>query len=299
MNALVHLRAPSGGLEATFAPAANLVCCSLRHRGEEVLGQRNGLDAYLEKASTMGIPLLHPWANRLARPAYAAAGRTVRFDPDSALVKLDPNGLPIHGVAPRALTWDAQATGTALEATLRYEADELLAIFPFPHELRAAVRLDDDGLRWETSLRPTGGVSTPVAFGYHPYFALPGVPRAQWHVELPVRRRVLLDDRGLPTGATEPVGDLSGPLGDRTLDDGFDDLADPPTFALSGGGRRVELTFESGYPFAQVYAPPDQELIALEPMTAPTNALVPGEGLSIVEPGATYTAAFKISVGAD
>ena len=33
----------------------------------------------------------------------------------------------------------------------------------------------------------------PVAFGYHPYLVLPGVPRAEWEVELPVDARLLLD----------------------------------------------------------------------------------------------------------
>jgi hypothetical protein len=32
-----------GGLVAVFVPEAGMICCSLRHRGEELLGQRNGL----------------------------------------------------------------------------------------------------------------------------------------------------------------------------------------------------------------------------------------------------------------
>ena len=47
-------------------------------------------------------------------------------------------------------------------------------------------------------------------------------------------------------------------------------------FALEGGGRRVELEFESGYPYAQVFAPPDDPVVAFEPMTAPADALVKG-----------------------
>ncbi len=53
-------------LEATFVPGAGMICCSLRHRGEEVLGQRNGLRGYIEQRSTMGIPLLYP-PSRLIR----------------------------------------------------------------------------------------------------------------------------------------------------------------------------------------------------------------------------------------
>ena len=60
--------AAHGGIEATFVPEAGMIGCSLRHRGEELLGQRHGLRGYVESGSTMGIPFLHPWANRLGAP---------------------------------------------------------------------------------------------------------------------------------------------------------------------------------------------------------------------------------------
>ena len=47
-----------------------MVCTSLSDGGAELLGQRRGLDAYLENSKTMGIPILYPWANRLSANAY-------------------------------------------------------------------------------------------------------------------------------------------------------------------------------------------------------------------------------------
>ena len=46
-------------------PAIGMVVASLRHRGEELLAQRDGLAAYAREGTTMGVPFLHPWANRL------------------------------------------------------------------------------------------------------------------------------------------------------------------------------------------------------------------------------------------
>ena len=62
----VQLSDEESGLEATFVPGAGMLCCSLRHRGEELLAQNDGVDAYARQGKTMGIPLLYPWANRLA-----------------------------------------------------------------------------------------------------------------------------------------------------------------------------------------------------------------------------------------
>src|SRR3954464_3971533 len=95
----------SGELEATFVPDAGMVGCSLRHRGEELLGQRGGLAAYVAERKTMGIPLLHPWANRLGRRRLRLAGRQVAIDPEAPPVRLDAGGLPMHGLLSAARGW--------------------------------------------------------------------------------------------------------------------------------------------------------------------------------------------------
>jgi aldose 1-epimerase len=297
------LCSPGDELVATFATQIGMVGCSLRHEGVELLGQRGGLARYEAQGSTMGIPFLHPWANRLSAYQYEVAGKRIHLDRDSPLIHLDPNRLPIHGVLAACPHWrvaeaDADEDHAVLSATLDYAAHaELLEAFPFPHELRMTVRLDPRSLRISTTLTATGDTPVPVSFGFHPYLQLPDVARADWYVELPVRTRLLLDERFIPTGATEPVEIAPGPLGERTFDDGYCDLAEPRTFVLAGGGRRIELEFLSGYDFAQVYAPPDQDVICFEPMTAATNALVAGgPGLTLVRPGERYEAAFEVRV---
>src|SRR5215213_377815 len=88
----------AGDLEASFVPGRGMVGVSLRHAGEELLDRRAGLGAYVEQGAVMGIPFLHPWANRLAGFAYAVDGRDVRLPPGPPLVHGDEHGLPIHGV---------------------------------------------------------------------------------------------------------------------------------------------------------------------------------------------------------
>src|SRR5437763_16767175 len=95
----------SGDLTATFVPQLGMIGASLTHKGEELLGQRNGLPAYEAKGSTMGIPLLYPWANRLSALNCEAAGKRIDLDPDSSYVRLDPNGLPIHGLLAANPPW--------------------------------------------------------------------------------------------------------------------------------------------------------------------------------------------------
>jgi aldose 1-epimerase len=289
-------------LQAAFATSVGMVGCSLRHHGQELLGQRRGLAAYAEQGSSMGIPLLAPWANRLAGLRYKAAGREVQLDPDSLPLRLDSGGLPLHGLLTASPLWEVTAAeadqGAArLHARLDFGAHErLLAGFPFPHLLDVEASLSGRTLTVETVLRATGDGPVPVAFGYHPYLRLPDLPREAWEVTLPLRRRALLDQLGIPTGDTEPVSYPPGPLGERDFDDLFVELLHPPEFLLRGAGRCIEVRFEQGYPVAQVYAPAGEQHVCFEPMTAPTNALASGQALHLVPPGGAYLARFSVSV---
>ena len=80
----------------------------------------------------------------------------------------------------------------------------------------------------------------------------------------------------------------------RGFDDGYR-LGRRRHLALAAGRRRVALALDAGYPFAQVYAPEGQDFVALEPMTAPTDALS-HDAATVVEPGGTYSARFAVSM---
>jgi len=292
-----------GGVEATFVPEAGMIGCSLRHRGEELLGQRGGLRAYVESGSTMGIPFLHPWANRLGASRFAVAGREVDLELDGLHVKRDGGGLLIHGLLTAIRGWKVErhaevGDGGVLAASFDFGAHPLLTrAFPFPHRVEIEVTLAGPRLAIATAVTATGEVAVPISFGFHPYLQLPGVPRAEWEMEAPVAERLELDERMLPTGRREPAAIAPGPLGARTYDDPFLAPAGGEPFALSGGGRRIELRMGPGYRFAQVYAPADTDAVAFEPMTAPTNALIAGSDLPLLEPGDRFAAEFSIEIG--
>lgn len=125
----------AGPLRAVYEPGAGMVCSSLQHDGAELLGQREGLEGYVERGKTFGIPLLHPWANRLDGLRYVVGDRTVDLDPAVSPLKLDEHGLPIHGLCAASPYWEVLTSSTtSLRAALDFGArTELLAGFPFPH----------------------------------------------------------------------------------------------------------------------------------------------------------------------
>jgi galactose mutarotase-like enzyme len=296
------LALPGGDVEARFAPGAGMVGCSLTHRGVELLGILGGVEAYLGRGKVFGIPLLYPWANRLGGWDYTVAGRTVSLDRNSPLLHGEEHSLPIHGAIAAGSDWSVTGTGTGadgawLEADLDWTAHpDLFAVFPFAHRVVLHVRLAGHALRIETTVHATGTHTVPVSFGFHPYLAPSGAPRADWEVELPALDHLVLDDRGLPTGERRALEAERFALGGRTYDDLFAVDGETARFAVSDGVRRIAVEFESGFPYAQVFAPSNQDVICFEPMTAPVDALRTHEGLQCVDPGASASAVFAVRV---
>jgi aldose 1-epimerase len=294
---IVTLRDPASSVAAEFVPDAGMIGTSLTDSGTQLLGQRRGLDAYVTAGKTMGIPILYPWANRLGADTYTAEELTVTLIPGENSVRPDPNGLPIHGVLAAYPGWRVTAESVnELTAELDFGAQpSLLASFPYPHVLALTVRLLERTLTVRTTVTPSGDTAVPLCFGFHPYLQLPDVTRDEWIIETPPLRHLSLDERGLPTGATTAQPAKSEPLGDKTFDDAYDQVNDGAVFAVSGGGRRLEVHFDRAYPAAQIFAPPGEDVVCFEPMTAPTDALRRG-GYRSARPGEPAVAQFSIRV---
>jgi aldose 1-epimerase len=287
----------AGGLQATFWPHAGMVCVSLRHHGIELLRRVEDLEAARIKGSTVGIPILYPWANRLSSLQYNAAGRAVSLDPASSLLHFDDHKLPMHGATWSQLHWEViSETSDTLVARLPWLSRALLDIFPFPHDVEMHVHLRPDALDIKTTVKAGSGSPVPLSFGFHPYFGLPGIPRSQWRLRAPAMRELALDARGIPGDTEIPRPALDGLLGNIGYDNCFALSQQQASFSISGAGYTITIEFQSGFRYAQIFAPKDKEFIAIEPMTAATNALVSGQGLQIVQAGEQFAASFRIAV---
>ena len=285
----------SGPLAATFLPGLGMTGVSLRYRGTEFLALPGGLPA-LRAGATLGLPLLAPWANRLASRRYRAAG--VEVDLGALDLTTDGNGLPIHGFVVGQPGWQLERQSTRGEMARVVAARSVDApAFPFPHHLEVALRARPPALHVDTTLRPTGRRAVPVAFGWHPYLRLASAPRREWRLRLPAREHLALDARGIPTGARTPELAEDAPIGRRRFDDLYALGRDRRLRLTAPDGASIELHSGAAYPFAQVWVPAGRPFAALEPMAAATNALVDGAE-PVVRPGDAFTASYALRLDA-
>ncbi len=286
----------SSELRAEFVPGAGMLCSRLAWGAVNLIAENEGVAEYAARGKTMGIPLLYPWANRLADREYTIGALTARLPDDQSVIAVDGNGLPIHGVVPALMRWAVIDAGASrVRARLAWDAalGSAFDCFPFAHTVDYEAALADRCLTIGVSVT-AGDDRVPVSFGFHPYLA-PGGPRARYAVSLPAMRHLELDARSLPTGAGAAQDAANFELAGSTFDDGYDGLAPGARFEVAGERRRVTLTFAEGYPCAQVYAPQGRDFICFEPMSTHTNALALGAA-PLLAAGESWSAKFALAV---
>lgn len=309
---IVVLSDASRYMEVRVAPSIGNMAYSFLVRGKDVLWFPFSSPAELRaRPALCGVPFLAPWANRIDGDAYWVEGRKYRLNPALGNLRRDSNQKPIHGLLNFSPAWvlaACGANGDSAYAASRLEFwryPELMAQFPFAHEVTMTYRLADGALQVETSIENHSVERMPVAIGYHPYFQLYDAPRDEWTVHLAARERWVLDGLLIPTGLREAVPWANPhPLRAGALDDVFGGLLPDSDgaarFWVCGGREKITVTYGPNYRVVVVYAPEGKSFICFEPMSAVTNAfnlthVHSYEDLQSIPPGGRWSESFWIT----
>ncbi|GAA2072092.1 aldose 1-epimerase family protein [Pseudolysinimonas kribbensis] len=182
--------------------------------------------------------------------------------------------------------------------------------WPFTLETRVTYRLDDDGVTVTHRAVNGSDASAPWAVGAHPYLRSGAHPVEQ--LELAVAATAWLDkDERLNALGIHPI-DAEHDLHRPTALAGIDantaytglangDATGPIAELRAPDGGRTVLWADPAFGWLQVYTPRDHPrpdgtglAVALEPMTAPPDALNSRLGLAHLAPGAEWSASWGI-----
>jgi aldose 1-epimerase len=309
--AIIRLIDFANAIEVSSVPSIGNRAYEMRVHGQNILYYPYQNAAGLRDSEHLnGIPFLAPWANRMAGGGFHANGRTYTFNMSLDSIRLDGYGMPIHGLLTSSPFWEVTGMGadeSSAYVTSRlqfWRHPDLMANWPFAHEYTMTYRLAGGVLEVKVSVISRSTDPMPIAVGFHPYFQLPGVPIQESVAHIAARKHVQTDSRLLATGATSPI-DLPDAvtMKDLRFDDGFSDLVRGPdgcaVFYIEGHGMKIEVAFGPRYQAAIVYAPPKQNYICFEPMSAITNGInLAFEGkygdLQTVQPGGQWRESFWV-----
>jgi aldose 1-epimerase len=308
---IVRLTDAAHGIEVSVAPSIGNGAYAMRIHGKNIFNSPAADAGQLKQARNIGgIPFLAPWANRMADGGFWANGRKYTFNAALGTVRVQPNGIALHGMLTTSPLWEVTSVGAdakSAHVTSRLEFwkyPDLMANWPFAHEYEMTYRLADGMLEVQTTVVNRSAEPMPLALGYHPCYVLPGVPRDQAVIHIPAKTVVVADSNLVATGEMKPM-DLPDPtpLKGRTLDTGYTDLIrgddGRALFYFEGGGKRIESLYGPKWQVSVVYEPANSNIACFEPMAAITNGVnLAHEGkypqLQMLAPGATWKESFWV-----
>ncbi|WP_348788576.1 aldose 1-epimerase family protein [Leifsonia sp. NPDC080035] len=283
-----------GDLTATVTQVAAGIR-TLRFAGVDLI---EPFDEDATPPSADGIVLV-PWPNRVKDGVWELDGVPQRLALTEPALGNASHGLLRH----RPYTLVERTDSSVTQAAAIYPE----AGYPFILDTTVTHELDTEGLTVTHTITNRGARSAPVAVGAHPYLRIGDVPAGQLTLTVQAGARFVTDDRLNVTGETPVAGtpyDLSegGRVSDLDLNDGFGDLQERPEHVLSADdGRRLVLWGDPSFAYVQLFThrafatkEKGDVALAIEPMTAPANALNTGTGLRWLEPEETWTLSWGI-----
>jgi aldose 1-epimerase len=181
--------------------------------------------------------------------------------------------------------------------------------YPFDLDVVVGYRLDAAGVTVTTSVENRGTEAAPVALGAHPYLRIGSASIDDLLLSVHATHAYHLDDRHIPRERFPVEGtpwDLGVPrrVAESPAHATFEQEAAPGPLVHSlsePAGERVEVWADADYRFTQLYVTQDlpsasgpRTAVAIEPMTAPPNALRTGDGLRWLAPGERWQTSWGV-----
>lgn len=241
-----------------------------------------------ERPFGSGNFLMFPWVNRHASKVLSFHGKPLDFQG----LERDENGFPVHGLVHSLERKALKVRSDGRGAEFRIVFPEEWKDSPLSHiAVREEYTLDETSagtlLTLRTKFNNLKSETIRFAYGYHPYFSLQDDP-ATWSLHLHLDKNLELNEELVPVQPTI-ANSVESILPDekiRNLDHLF--YGKDPRVVLENSKRKYSITVMSPPPeegqisleYYQIYTKPDFSSIAVEPCSAPGNALVSGSGLT-------------------
>ena len=251
--------------------------------------------------------VMFPWPNRVRDGRWTAGGTVHQLQ-----VSEPGRGTANHGLVSGHRFALVRAAEDSL--TVRTHVHDAPG-YPFDLRLEITYAVRGDGLVVSTSVVNEGAELAPCALGFHPYLRVGGHDLDDLWVHLAVDRAVQVDDRLLPVaigpltpGAAGSAGSVDPsdlPLAGRDLNHCFRSVPGPDGVhshrVVGPDGRGVEIRADASFGWVQVFTCPDfprgpapVRALALEPMTAPPDALNSGIDLQWLAPGEQWALTWSL-----
>lgn len=263
-------------------------------KGQEVLlGARNAKEFQDFTVNSYAGAQLFPFPNRVRNGVY-------QHNSEHFLLPINdyPYNNALHGLIYNKPFKIVKLNSAKGQIKIEYSYQKDYLGYPFELLLSNTYRLSGNTLSVNTVIENSGSDTAPVGHGWHPYFMTPEKADV-YSLEMGQQGYYVIDHDLVPTGEladTFGASDLK-PIGATELNHCFvleEKNTSKVKLTNSVKGREIEINIK-GYPYIQVYIPPNRNSIALEPCTCIPDAFNNQIGCRYLKPSEVWELQFDIT----
>lgn len=239
--------------------------------------------------TTYASAILFPFANRIKDGQYLFNDQQFQLDPNH---KEENNAL--HGLVYNKtfLVTHQSADKQGAELIMEYDYQEVEDGFPFPFLIRLKYTFTQTGLDIDVSVVNTSDTTFPFTIGWHPYFLSENLNNSILKFESEHKLNIGHRNIGLDLEPISPIDSVV--LKNKNLDDcwqlkGTDVGFETPNYKLI-------LSSSQANSFLQVYTPPKEHMIAIEPTTGVSNSFNNNIGLKFLKSKETFDITWTLKI---
>jgi len=187
---------------------------------------------------------------------------------------------------------DQQSSSDAASIVVAYNETKLTKGFPFTYKIQLTYVLSNDLLSLHVDVVNTSTKTFPFTVGWHPYFTSSDLFASTLKFESDVK---VLFDKDLITRDTEVYTSNSDvKIKDKNLDDCY--FLNSNIIEFNTPKYLLSLNSNASNSFLQVYTPPKENVIAIEPTTGVSNSFNNRIGLQSLAANQKFSISWQLQI---
>lgn len=280
---MLSLKNPNETMQATFSLEEGGRLKSLHYANQSVIQDLKNISYENSYASS----ILFPFANRVCGGNYSFEMHNFQLESNENESKNAIHGLVFNKVfqLKSKLLEDKQNT-----ITFSYIEEDPPKGFPFPFKIDLTYILKNTSLELKIEVENRSEKSFPFTLGWHPYFVVENFNNCV--LEFDSSKRVMMNQDLITTSIINNLAPKPYPVETQNLDHCF--VLQNNKVSFRTPTYNIELSNSNNSKYLQLYTPPGEERIAIEPMTGISDSFNNKEGLKTLSPKQTFTENWKI-----
>lgn len=233
--------------------------------------------------------VLFPFANRINAGKYEFHGNTLQLPCNEP-----GRDNAIHGLIFDKMFYidEAFEGSKSARVVLSYTENNPPDGFPFPFKVELKYTLKKEALALEVKVHNIGNDDFPFNLGWHPYFYVKDFDTS--FLSFKSHKQVIFNDNLISLGMAETAIPDPYSLKNETLDDCF--VLVDKTVELYTDDYTIHISGKPKSDYLQIYAPPKEKRLAVEPMTGISDSFNHKRGIHILKPNHTKKETWCVSL---